>query len=1104
MFPNRTALLVAALSLLVAASSSGQSPAPTPATAPADFSQEPVIYESIHSRVRYENDGTGAREGHVRLRVQTAAGLERAGQLVFNYNAENEEIEIRKVEVRKPDGSIIAAGPEAVQDLTSPVARQAPVYTDAREKHVTVPGLAVGDTLEYDVLLKEKPLVPGQFWHSREFMSDAICLDEQLELDVPANRSLKIHSSEGLKPVVHEENGRRIYLWKSSTLKHPEPSDFFKNPRFDPTLLLKGIPPPPEKQVIFSTLQSWADVGRWYASLERDRRQVTPEIRAEAETITRGKSTELEKAQALYEWVSRNIRYVSLSFGVGRYQPHKASEVLQNRYGDCKDKATLLETFYQAVGLHAETVLINSRRDLDSEVPSPLQFDHAITELNLGGKTTWLDSTASIAPYGYLLPQLRGKEALVIYSNAAPALERAPDALPFPTLYRMGVKGSVEDQSLRATLNFDTRGDLEVLLRLGFLTMPPGQLNAIINRMAADQAETANQEFSFGEIKVGDVTDTTQPLHVELPITVKLKASPKDKKTSPADSETNELVSGLVKAFDIGKLLPQAQEKQLDLNGPREYLVDVALKLPEKAERPSLTPEDLSIARDFAEYEFHSDWQEHTLEAHWRIELKGSKLNADQSKQYIAFRKDVLDSMKKNADARTASGRITTLPGSNPASAPARIVRPPSAASLFEAAQSEIKQRNWANAEEKFQSELAVLPQDGTAWDLLGQAQMALRKFDKAEASFRKLMEVAPGWDHAFDEVAWSLVQQKKFAGAIEMLEPYLAASPQNGYAHGELGYAYLMTHKADKSVPELEKAATLRPKDEFVLTNLGKAYLQAHQPDKAADAFSRLIKMDSNDTILNDAAYELADNGGGSHLDLAESWSSQAIREIEVELNQAKLPNLQQSSANYVRRLSNYWDTMGWIKYKKNEIDAAEKYLLAAWQLSQRPSVGAHLGRVYEAEGKYKEASREQAIEFYAETLAVALGAHELSSDEKYARQRLAGLLRNDFRVDARVSEAAKKLKENRTVHLSNDTKAEGAGQYVLMVGPASKVLDIEALFPDAQLDAISNHLRGSAVPFSFPDDTLLQLPLSGMLACAATEDTCKLTVTPLAQGSL
>jgi len=65
--------------------------------------------------MRYEKDGTGVRDTTARIRVQTAAGLPRVGQLVLDYNAANEKIEIRSVKVIKPDGSTITAGPDAVQ-----------------------------------------------------------------------------------------------------------------------------------------------------------------------------------------------------------------------------------------------------------------------------------------------------------------------------------------------------------------------------------------------------------------------------------------------------------------------------------------------------------------------------------------------------------------------------------------------------------------------------------------------------------------------------------------------------------------------------------------------------------------------------------------------------------------------------------------------------------------------------------------------------------------------------------------------------------------------------------------------------------------------------
>jgi Domain of Unknown Function with PDB structure (DUF3857) len=147
-------------------------------SAKQDFSQEPFVYEYIHASMRYENDGSGTREVRARLRVQTPAGLNSAGQLIFQYNALDEQVEIRSIRVLKPDGAIVTAGPETVQDLSAPVAREAPMYTDARQKHVTVPGLAVNDVIEYDVLIN---------WHIWNFEQKAIALDEQLDLNVPAN-----------------------------------------------------------------------------------------------------------------------------------------------------------------------------------------------------------------------------------------------------------------------------------------------------------------------------------------------------------------------------------------------------------------------------------------------------------------------------------------------------------------------------------------------------------------------------------------------------------------------------------------------------------------------------------------------------------------------------------------------------------------------------------------------------------------------------------------------------------------------------------------------------------------------------------------------------
>ena len=97
---------------------------------------------------------------------------------------------------------------------------------------------------------------------------------------------------------------------------------------------------------------------------------IDDDVRKKAAELTRGATTLVEKTRRLYDYVARNIRYVSLSFGVGRLQPHAAPEVLKNGYGDCKDKHTLLQALLKAEGIQSYPVLISSYRELDPDVPS--------------------------------------------------------------------------------------------------------------------------------------------------------------------------------------------------------------------------------------------------------------------------------------------------------------------------------------------------------------------------------------------------------------------------------------------------------------------------------------------------------------------------------------------------------------------------------------------------------------------------------------------------------------------------------------------------------------------------------------------------------------
>jgi len=306
----RRILLFAIFAVVCAAAQVPAPPAPPmPSAAPAaDHSQEAYVIEKLRTSYRFENDGTGRRESYARMKIQNQAGVEQWGQLVMGYNSANERVEIPFVRVINPDGSIITATADAVQDLSIPLEKEAPVYTDYRQKHVTVPGIRPGVELEYDfVTVTQTPLAPGQFWMQHDFAQSGTILDEQLSVDVPKDRKIKLKTKAGYDPKISEENGRRIYTWSRS---HVDKTDEEKKKEQEAK---KKAPKEPEYATIqLTTFESWEQLGRWYAGLEKDRRQPNAEIRAQEASLVQGKTTDLDKIQALYDYVATNFRYISL------------------------------------------------------------------------------------------------------------------------------------------------------------------------------------------------------------------------------------------------------------------------------------------------------------------------------------------------------------------------------------------------------------------------------------------------------------------------------------------------------------------------------------------------------------------------------------------------------------------------------------------------------------------------------------------------------------------------------------------------------------------------------------------------------------------------
>lgn len=188
-------------------------------------------------------------------------------------------------------------------------------------------------------------------------------------------------------------------------------------------------------------IQSWQDLGAWYVGLTHGRRDPSPEIKQKVAELTASIPTLLGKTQALAKFVQHDIRYVAIELGIGGQQPHSAGEVFRNRYGDCKDKVTLLSAMFKEIGVDSYYVLVNTERgSITAATPPNLDFDHVILAIALPsdldiaamqarithsklGKILFFDPTNELTPLGRLSGELQGNFGLLVTSDGGELLE---------------------------------------------------------------------------------------------------------------------------------------------------------------------------------------------------------------------------------------------------------------------------------------------------------------------------------------------------------------------------------------------------------------------------------------------------------------------------------------------------------------------------------------------------------------------------------------------------------------------------------------------------------------------------------------------------------
>jgi len=418
------------------------------------------------------------------IKILNDRGKQDFSEAQIEYDSTFEKIEIVYARVIKPDGSVIDVGSRHIRDVSKYL--NFPLYSNARICIISFPEISENVVVEYKIRILRNKMVNDKdfvFVYPLQTSEPILKADFVLETHV----GLPLHTDiinekynnfgADLKPKTEKTAKRIIYRWDFSNIPQIIPeTNMPSNVEINPAIL-------------YSTFSSWKDVYNWWWKLAKDKIKVDADIKNKTADLIKNLKSQEDKIRAIYNFCSKEIRYVAVEYGQAGYEPHKAEDIFKNKYGDCKDQAVLLVTMLKEAGLEGYLVLIPTRDcyNLNPAFPSII-FDHCIAAVKLEGKLVFLDPTAETCSYGDL-PAGDQDRKVLIFSEQGHQIESTPIFEPQHNLLKQNVDIKLDiDEGILAKKEVKTYGVYDQGQRYWLLYTPPQLIEETLKEKIQDSA----------------------------------------------------------------------------------------------------------------------------------------------------------------------------------------------------------------------------------------------------------------------------------------------------------------------------------------------------------------------------------------------------------------------------------------------------------------------------------------------------------------------------------------------------------------------------------------------------------------------------------------
>ena len=321
-------------------------------------------------------------------------------------------------------------------EISLPKIEGSELISDVKEKMLRIPAPDPGNIIGYEYEVEEHPLVLQESW---DFQEENPVRESHFSLQLPVGWEFKSSwlNYPELKPT---QSGPTQWQWVVNEVKGVR-----KEQDMPPLSGLLGrmvISFYPQGGAVANGFSNWQQMGLWYANLTKGRRDPSEEIKQKVAALTTQSTTQLDKMRAIAGFIQRDVRYVAIELGIGGWQPHPATDVFSHRYGDCKDKATLMSAMLSAIGVESYYVVINSERgSVEANTPAHRgAFNHVILAIKLPngiddpsliaaqvdpklGKLLFFDPTNELTPFGQIGGYLQDNYGLVVGPDGGELIE---------------------------------------------------------------------------------------------------------------------------------------------------------------------------------------------------------------------------------------------------------------------------------------------------------------------------------------------------------------------------------------------------------------------------------------------------------------------------------------------------------------------------------------------------------------------------------------------------------------------------------------------------------------------------------------------------------